>query len=123
MSTLGNRIKNVRGDKTQKEFAALIGVSRDVLANWEVGRARPSTSDVVVIATAANVSTDYLLGRVDNQAGAIAVTTVPPSNTGGANDPVTDKIVDNLHHMSPEEKEAFLRLSQSVANRTARGVS
>lgn len=66
MSTLGDRIKIVRGEKTQKEFAALLGVSRDVLANWETGRARPSTDDIVVIANTVNVTTDYLLCLVDN---------------------------------------------------------
>lgn len=75
MSTLGDRIKIVRGTKTQKEFALLINVSRDVLANWETGRARPSADDIIKIVDIAGVTTDYLLGRVDNPTEKLATPT------------------------------------------------
>jgi HTH-type transcriptional regulator / antitoxin PezA len=39
-----NRLKTIRKtmNLTQRQFAELIGVSRDVIASWEIGRAQPS---------------------------------------------------------------------------------
>lgn len=65
MNTLGGRIKYHRNKKelTQKEFAAILKVPRDTLANWEVDRATPSVDMLAKIADYFEVTTDYLLGR------------------------------------------------------------
>ena len=41
---LHQRLKTIRNSMnlTQKQFAALIGVSRDVVASWEIGRVQPT---------------------------------------------------------------------------------
>ena len=50
---------------SQKEFAAILGVSQQTIASWEVGRTEPSNSLLKDIADYFNVSADYLLGRRD----------------------------------------------------------
>jgi len=41
---LQKRLKTIRNSMnlTQRQFAALIGVSRDVVASWEIGRVQPT---------------------------------------------------------------------------------
>ena len=50
--TLGQVLKQFRHSKglTQEQFANLIGVSRDVLANWEVDRTNPTFEKLKVLA-------------------------------------------------------------------------
>lgn len=55
---VGERLKRARGDRTQGEFARMIGVSRTALANYEAGRRLPN---------------DAILGKIAEHAG----TTIP----------------------------------------------
>jgi len=63
VSTLGDRLKAARKKRglTQENAAKLLGVGRATLANWEVGRADPSTDDIRSMARLYNVTADYLL--------------------------------------------------------------
>ena len=61
------RLRNLRKslNLTQQDFADKIGIKRNTLANYEIGRNEPSNSDTVKIADFFGVSTDYLLGKSD----------------------------------------------------------
>ncbi|WP_443081799.1 helix-turn-helix domain-containing protein [Sutcliffiella sp. NC1] len=59
---IGNRLKQLRGDKSQEEVAKKIGISRARLSHYETGRSEPDTEIIQKLATYYNVSTDYLLG-------------------------------------------------------------
>lgn len=41
--TFQNRIKELRGDLTQKEFAKMIGIGYQLISDYETGRTQPST--------------------------------------------------------------------------------
>lgn len=59
----GARLRAIRlqEDMTQKEFANLFGITRDLYARYETNVCLPSVKVLCQIATALNVSTDYLL--------------------------------------------------------------
>lgn len=64
MVDFGERLRQLRKQKnlTQKQLAALIGVKNSIISFYEVGERMPSPEMVVKLASALNVSTDYLLG-------------------------------------------------------------
>lgn len=63
---LGERIKKVRGKKSQDIFASEIGISRGALSYYENGEREPDAEIIYRICELCNVSSDYLLGFTDN---------------------------------------------------------
>ena len=124
---IGKRIAALRSKSklTQAEFAQKLGVSRSALSLWEQGRRKVDQDLLIVIANFFGVTTDTLLGRDATPTNELVPVTTEPLDPAveRMNDPVMDGIMDNLQLMSPEERETFWRLSQSVVNRTTKGVS
>lgn len=67
MEALGDRIKLIRGSRSQEDFAKLIGVDRTTLASWEIDRREPGLDTLSKIADLAAVSLDWLIGRDSSQ--------------------------------------------------------
>ena len=67
MEKFVKRIKALRQDRgmTQVEFAKAINVAGATVAHWECGGRMPSINMLVRIADFYNVTTDFLLGRID----------------------------------------------------------
>ena len=63
----GNRLAKLRKEKglTQEELAEKVGVSRQTLGKWESGEVSPETENIVALAKALEISTDELLGNVE----------------------------------------------------------
>lgn len=59
---IGNKIRQLRGDKTKKDFAEMMLVTSTTISNWESGRKIPQISTLRTIAEKGNVSMDWLLG-------------------------------------------------------------
>lgn len=59
-----NTLKELRKKEnlTQGQLSAKLGISRDTLANYEIGRREPDFETLKKIAKYFEVSTDYLLG-------------------------------------------------------------
>ena len=51
---------------SQKEVAGLLGITSQAYQNYEYGKGAPTAVSVLKLADAYNVSTDYLLGRIDD---------------------------------------------------------
>lgn len=68
MNTMGERIRNLRTSKKwkQKQLAELIGVSPQVISNWERGYSSPDNEHVSRLAEVFKTTTDYLHGRVED---------------------------------------------------------
>ena len=66
---VADRIKKLRKKNkiSQKELAALLGVSRSSVNGWELGINMPSTQYIIKMARLWHVSTDYLLGIEKNK--------------------------------------------------------
>ena len=71
METFGDRLESVRGDLSQKKFAASLGVPINTYTNWVRGIREPSMSAIINLSTRLGVSSDWLIG-IDKRP--------PPSN-------------------------------------------
>ena len=58
-------IKSLRKEKglTQVELATILHIDQTTISKWELGKALPDTTTLVVLAGYFDVSIDYLLGR------------------------------------------------------------
>jgi transcriptional regulator with XRE-family HTH domain len=68
-SSLGNRIRGLRKDKriTQRELAQKLEIDHTTVSKWEADVYEPDTSTLSRLADIFGVSTDYLLGRVNEE--------------------------------------------------------
>ena len=126
MNILGARLRSLRKQKdlSQDEVARLTGYSRVQISNWEINRSEPDIQALGKLAIFFEVSIDYLTGKVDSPTDSLVPATTEPLDPSATymSDPASDEINDLLTLMSPEEKEAFRRLAQSVVNRQSKDV-
>lgn len=66
--SIGERLKKARNAKkhTQESFAEMLNVSVGTYRNWEQNINAPDGETIAALATALNVTSDYLLGKDDN---------------------------------------------------------
>ena len=67
MKEIGKRIKELRLEHnlSQQQFGQILSVSQDTVSLWENGKSLPTTENLIVIAKAFSVTTDYILCLVD----------------------------------------------------------
>ena len=67
--SIGNRIRDLRNRRRfkQEELAEKIGVSRQVLSNWERGYSQVDADGIAKLAKVLEVSTDYLHYGIDGE--------------------------------------------------------
>lgn len=70
-----NRIKKLRQKRniTQVRLGTEIEVSQETISAYESGKVEPKLENLVKMADFLNTSTDYLLGRIDNDSPLIDV--------------------------------------------------
>lgn len=75
MVNVGNKIKELRVSQkiTQHEFAMRLGVTKSAISSYENGSRLPSYDILIKISRIFKVSTDYLLGCVDEKAQTVSV--------------------------------------------------
>ncbi len=59
------RLRELRGDLSQGQYADKIGSKQTTLSSWERGFREPNLDGLVLIATTSGVSCDWLLGLSD----------------------------------------------------------
>jgi len=61
------RLKELRIEKglSQGKLAKALCVSQSAIAKWELGKAEPTVSTIILIANYFDESTDYVLGIID----------------------------------------------------------
>lgn len=57
------RIRRRALNMTMKELASIVGVTEAAISHYETGRREPDPDMLIRIATALNVSVDFLIGR------------------------------------------------------------
>lgn len=60
---IGNRLKSLRGKRTQQETADKLGVSRASYSHYENNHVQPDNEMIIKMADHFKVSTDYILGK------------------------------------------------------------
>lgn len=71
--TLGQRIRLIRGDKTQTDFGDILNKSQDAISVYETDQVTPSLATLAKIADMGNVTVDWLFhgpshkGRKDTE--------------------------------------------------------
>ena len=68
-----SRLRELRGDVSQEDFALKIGTKQTTLSNWERGFREPNFNGLVLISTSCEVSADWLLGLSDERGGVSSV--------------------------------------------------
>ncbi|MGZ8955758.1 MAG: helix-turn-helix domain-containing protein [Methylovulum sp.] len=68
LKIIGARIRNIRGDLNQQQFADLLGVGRASIANYEAGRRLPNDKLLKKIASLGKTDVNFILrsGEPDN---------------------------------------------------------
>ena len=61
--TLGEKLQNLRTDAgmSQEDLADRLGVSRQAISKWELGKTVPDVKYIVELSNLYRISTDYLL--------------------------------------------------------------
>lgn len=107
-----NNIKTLRTKRniTQVDLAKKINVKQETISAYESGKAQPSADALVKIADYLNTSTDYLLGRIEDD-----------SPLSGFNikemNPKTYKILNNFIMLKDKEKDDVLWYSEVIRKR------
>ncbi len=60
---IGRRIRALRGNATQLDFASMFGITRAALANYEMGRSRPPAQLLENISEKTGISVEILAGN------------------------------------------------------------
>lgn len=107
-----NNIKKIRIKRniTQVDLAKVINVKQETISAYESGKAQPSCEALVKIADYLNTSTDYLLGRIEDD-----------SPLSGYNiksmNPKTYKMLNNFLMLKEKEKDECLWYSEAIRKR------
>lgn len=80
--TIGSRIKKIRikQNLTQRELCKLTGMTEISLDIYESGEIDPSVRDIARISTALNVTSDYILGRINEKSNGLIMQSRIKSN-------------------------------------------
>jgi transcriptional regulator with XRE-family HTH domain len=104
-----NNIKKLRLKRkiTQVDLAKTINVKQETISAYESGKALPSADALIKIAEYLNTSTDYLLGRIEDD-----------SPLSGFNikdmNPKTYKMVNNFIMLKDKQKDDVLWYSEAI---------
>jgi transcriptional regulator with XRE-family HTH domain len=89
---------------SQSELADRCGLHVSAVSHFETGRRSPSFDNLKVLSDALDVTTDYLLGRVDN-----------PKLTGG----VASQLFRHAEKMSGNDLETLTSFAEMLAKKAA----
>ncbi len=107
-----NNIQKLRKKRniTQVDLANKINVKQETISAYESNKALPSCDVLIKIADYLNTSTDYLLGRIEDD-----------SPLSGFNikemNPKTYKIINNFIMLKDKEKDDVLWYSEAIRKR------
>ena len=115
---IGDRMKILRGNRTQEDIANLIGVSRSRYSHYENGRSEPDLAMLEKLADSYQVSIDYLLGRtnstkveIDMVAGGHEDNFTPEEEFEGfANDPELERWYKELPKNKEEDLQSLIQM-------------
>ena len=107
-----NNIKKIRIKRkiTQVDLANAINVKQETISAYESDKALPSCDALIKIAEYLNTSTDYLLGRIDDDS------PLTGYNIKSMN-PKTYKMLNNFLMLKDKEKDECIWYSEAIRKR------
>lgn len=108
---IGERIKNLRINlkMTQTELAKNAGLTSAAISQFEAGIRKPSFDALSKLANAFNVSTDFLLGKKEEDQQEINISKE------------YIEMIQNIMNFSEENRKLMFELYEFVKNRNSRG--
>jgi transcriptional regulator with XRE-family HTH domain len=91
---------------SQSELAERAGLQPSAISHFETGRRSPSFDNLKHLADALDVTTDYLLGRVDE----------PKGSTPSAVGPTVDRLFRSAEKMSGDDLQTLANFAEMLAN-------
>ena len=119
---IGDRMKILRGNRTQEDIANLIGVSRSRYSHYENGRSEPDLAMLEKLADSYQVSIDYLLGRTNSTKAEIDMATGGQEGNltedeefeAFANNPDLERWYKDLPNSEEEDLEALKQMWEII---------
>jgi transcriptional regulator with XRE-family HTH domain len=108
-NTLGDRLKILRGGRSQTDFAREFGLIQQTYARWENNSREPSVDEILKVSHRCGVTTDWLLG-VDDEKTEHAK---PPVLRSTAPPQITQEGLENLILQNTELSHAAKDLGES----------
>lgn len=111
-----NRLKQLRIEKklTQEELAYILKLSRHTITKYESGDREPDFKILTKIADYFNVSTDYLLGRIDEPTAKLLEGSQLPKELIDAG--ISAMAVFKDYNITAEDIPSLLKLAQMLKN-------
>lgn len=111
MVDVGNRIKELRVSQkiTQNDFASRLGVTKSAISSYENGSRLPSYDILIKISRIFKVSTDYLLGCVDEKVQTISVSGLTDKQIASIKSSInTYRAFNTIHEQVPQDMQKLL---------------
>lgn len=104
---IGQRLKSMRGSRTQQEIADKLGVSRARYSHYETGRVEPDNDLLAKMATVLNCTSDYLIGKSDE----------PTLTESQYNEALVEyeDLIKELEPLTPEERKRRIQRLRDFA--------
>lgn len=116
------RLKSLRGNKTQREFAELIGIPLKSYEHYEAGRRKPTVGLILQIVRSCDVSADWTLGISDAKNKITATNSNVSSPHGAVSDSTgrdSDQISDIYKEVIAHERQVNEFLQKEIERLTA----
>lgn len=129
--TLGEKLRELREDVTQRQVAEQLGIKQQTYCGWEGDRRKPDVTEICDICALYGVSADWLLGLTDERTPsarpAISISDAPNSMisaagrdagdvTRGDSDP---RPSDRLLEIIENQQRTIYELQRTIARLTA----
>ncbi|MBI3599757.1 MAG: helix-turn-helix transcriptional regulator [Nitrospinae bacterium] len=105
---VGERLKEIRGDLTQQEFADIFKVKQNYISRYETGRI-PNPKLLLKIAEYGGVTVDWILtGNSEKKTQDMVKESTPPYGK----DETDNEIYELLKKLKPKDKKTILMMLQ-----------
>jgi transcriptional regulator with XRE-family HTH domain len=112
LEQVGARLKRIRGDLTQKEFADILKVKQNYISRYEKGRL-PGPDLLLKIARYGNVSVDWILWGETR--GEPARQIIKEKEERYGEDPLNQEIIKLLKRIKTEDKRTIIKILRVLA--------
>ena len=106
--SIGKRLKELRGSKSQEEVSTKLGISRARYSHYETDRVEPDIMLIRKMASYYKVTTDYLFGMTD----------IPNAESEEfkeyLNDPLTSIAFKDFENFSDEQKQEAIEMIKYI---------